>query len=162
MKNALLDFDAKPDLNLAESGCELKTHYCGLGKARICLGDDDVLRVNNRPIIPFIHHSQSRGSELAAIDIEPELRNLQLINASIAGFLWRNPSFQPRNWADQLDINGIGNPSAGGGIIFWGSRIKQISGRIGLPILQQLHGKLIISILDLERVLSLKASAIIL
>lgn len=161
MKSANIDCGMEPRLNLAEIGAKLGTHDPGLGRVVLALGDDEILRANERPLLPLVHHSQTRTVMLLVADLEPELKNHQLVNAVIAEFLWKNPSFIPKNWQSQLDIDGIGNPSAGGGLIFWGTTVVQISGRTGLPVLQQLEGNVLVSVIDKERVVGLKASAIL-
>lgn len=161
MKTALIDLNKAPELGLDEIGAEIHTHYPGLGQVKVMLDDCDFLTVNSRLVIPFLHHYQSRGLLVSCSEILSFLNAHNLINATLCGFLWRNPSFIPRHWLNQLDINGIGNPEAGGGIIFWGTTVNQFSGTLGLPVLQQLNGQPQVSIISFERVISLKASAVL-
>jgi len=159
VKTAMLDFGVAPDLDLAEIGAELEHHYLGLGVVRVQLGLDDMLRLNGRPVMAFVHHWQSRGAELSVLDLAPELRNLQLLNGVLCGFLWRNPSFIPWHWNGQLDIDGTQNTQAGGGVIFWGTTVKWISGLRGFPVLQTYQGRPLVSVIGEERLISMKASA---
>lgn len=161
MKSANIDCGVEPRFNLAEIGAKLGTHDTGFGKIVLTLGDSEILQVNERPLLPLIHHSQARTAILLVADLEPELKNHRLVNAVIAEFLWKNPSFIPKNWQNQLDIDGIKNPSAGGGLIFWGTTVVQISGRTGLPVLQQFEGNVLVSVIDKERVIAMRASAIL-
>ena len=130
----IVDLSKPPDFSLSTSPeAKIVSHRAEGQRVELCLGDDDILRVDGHPTSLYRHHYQSSDNDILTVgQLEVELTKMNVAAANLAEALFHNVNMVPRHWNQEMSLF----PGNNGGIIFWGTKVKTISGTEGFPILE--------------------------
>lgn len=151
------DLSQTPDLSNANPSDGTIVRHHSRATKLICLGDDDVLRVDGSPLVLYRHYQQSDGNQYLTLDmVTAEVMERNIVCAGLAVFLHRNPHLIPRNWAHSMEMR-----HRQSGIIFWGTTVRSstrgLEGRVKLALQDE---QPVLSVIDGDRLLSM-ASAVL-